>query len=143
MSAPWVAECATQGRDPGARNCHRQLVIGNCSADEGPGIVECLHRATARLVVEERIVGYLEEPRTETSFVLIARRREISLDQCILCQVIGVALIATTKGEQETAEGFLLTLYVGYEYVACHDYSAVTRFSSASISLASIFLLRR
>ena len=56
-----------------------ETVIGNCSADERPGIVERLHRATARLVVEKRIIGYLEEPRTETSFVLIARRREVSL----------------------------------------------------------------
>ena len=79
----------------------------------------------------------------KTAFVPIARRREISLDQCILRQVVGFALIAAAEGEQETAEGFLLALYMGYEYFACHGCCEMTRFSSASISLASIFLLRR
>ena len=113
-----------------------------CGADERTGIVECRHRATACLMVEECIVGYLEEPRAESSFVLIARRREVSLDQRILRQVIGIALVATAEGEQEATKGLLLTLYLSDENFAGHLFSAcdTNNFSSASISLASIFL---
>ena len=51
---------------------------------------------------------------------MIACRREISLDQSVLSQIDGIALVAAAEGEQEAAEGLLLTLYVDYEFVACH-----------------------
>ena len=92
--------------------------------------------------VEERVVGNLEEPRAEAASVLIACRREVSLHQRVLRQVVGIALIAAAKGEQEATKCLLLTLYQGDELLACHLFSAciTSDCSSASISLASIRL---
>ena len=90
-------------------------------ADECAGLVERLRRATARLVVEERVVGNLEKPRAEAPHVLIASRREVGLHQRVLRQVVGLALVAAAEGEQEAAKCLLLTLYLGYELVACHS----------------------
>ena len=112
------------------------------AADERPCFVERIHRPATRLMVEERVVGNLEKPGAEPSLFLIARRREVGLHQRVLRQVVGIALLATAESEQEATEGLLLTLYLGYEYVACHLLlaCAVSSCSSASISLASIFL---
>jgi len=62
--------------------------IGSRAADECPRLVDAIHGAASRLVVEESIVGYLEEPRAEPALVTITRQREVGLDQGILCQII-------------------------------------------------------
>ena len=46
--------------------------VGTGVADEPPCLVDALHCAATCLVVEERVVGNLEEPRTEPPLVLIA-----------------------------------------------------------------------
>ena len=56
----------------------------------------------------------------EILLVLIACRREISLDQCVLRQVICITFVAAAEGEQKTTEGILLTLNKGYEDFTCH-----------------------
>ena len=71
------------------------------AADECPCLINTLSRAQTCLVVQEVVVGNLEEPRAESAHVLIARTREIGFHQRILCQVVGIALVAATEGEQE------------------------------------------
>ena len=108
---------------------------GECSC-----FVDALRAAQAHLVVEERVVGNLEEPRTELPLVLITCAGEIGLHERILRQVVGIVFLATAEGEQEASECLLLTLNMGDKYVSCHEFaSAISFFSSASISLASIF----
>ena len=65
-------------------------------------------------------MGNLEEPGAELALVTIARQREVGLDQGILCQVIGITLVAAAQGEQETSQGLLLTLHMRYEDFAGH-----------------------
>ena len=114
--------------------------VGIGAANKCSCFVDALRAAQARLVVEECVVGYLEEPRTELPLVLIACAGKIRLHQCILRQVVGIVFLATAEGEQETSECLLLTLNMGDKYVSCHEFaSAISFFSSASISLASIF----
>ena len=74
----------------------------------------------AGTVVEEGVVGNLEEPGAELALVLIASRGEVGLDQRVLRQVVGFILVATAEGEQEASQGLLLALYVGYEFFAGH-----------------------
>ena len=50
-----------------------ELSISGGAADECPCLINTLCAAQARLVVEERVVGNLEELRTELPLVLIAR----------------------------------------------------------------------
>jgi hypothetical protein len=71
-------------------------------------------------VIQESVVGNLEEPRAELPFILIASRREIGLDQRVLCQIVGFVLIATAEGEQKASKCLLLALNMGYENFACH-----------------------
>ena len=90
------------------------------AADECPCLINTLSRAQTCLVVQEVVVGNLEEPRAESPHVLIARTREIGFHQRILRQVVGIALVAATEGEQEASQCFLLTFHLCYEYFACH-----------------------
>ena len=71
-------------------------------------------------MIKECVVGNLEEPRTEAPFVLIASRREISLHQRVLRQIVSIALVAAAEGEQEASECLLLTLHMCYENFAGH-----------------------
>ena len=75
----------------------------------------------AGTVVQEGVVGNLEEPRAELALVLITSRGEIGFDQRILCQVVGFILVTTAEGEQEASQCLLLLLYVGYENFASHS----------------------
>ena len=95
--------------------------LGGSVADKRSCLVDTLHRPTTRLVVEEGVVGDFVEPRAKPSLVLIACRGEVSLDQRILSQIIGIALVSTTESEQESSKGFLFALYMCYEYFASHD----------------------
>ena len=94
--------------------------IGSRAADECPRLVDAIHGVASRLVVEESVVGYLEEPRAELSFILIARQRKVSLDQGILCKIVGIVFVAAAQGEQETSQGLLLSLHMRYEDFAGH-----------------------
>ena len=98
-----------------------KAVIGSIRTDECAGIVECTGRACTCLVVEERVICNFEEPRAEMPAVLIAFRREISLHEGILCQVVRFVFVATAEGEQKTAKRVLLTLHMGYKLIACHN----------------------
>ena len=111
-------------------------------ANECPCCLDALHRATTRLVVEERVVGNLEEPRTELSLVLIPCRREVSLDQRILCQVVGIILLATAESKQEASECLLLTLNVGNEFFSCHGLSLLGQLTFFCFNLFGEHLLR-
>ena len=64
-----------------------------------PWVIDILHCPLACLVVEERVVGNLEEPRTELSLVLIAGTGEVSLHQRILRQVVGIVFLTTAESE--------------------------------------------
>ena len=94
--------------------------IGLGATDERTRLVDAIHRAASRLVVEEGVVGNLEEPRSEFSLVTIASQGEVGLDEGILCQIIGIALVAAAQGEQEASQGLLLTLNMRYEDFAGH-----------------------
>ena len=94
--------------------------IGSSAADERARLVNALHRAATCLVAEEGVVGNLEEPRSEFSLVTIASQGEVGLDEGILCQIIGIALVAAAQGEQEASQGLLLTLHMRYEDFARH-----------------------
>ena len=76
----------------------------------------------AGTVIQKGVVGNLEEPRAEFALVLIAVRGEIGLDQGVLRQVVCFILVPAAEGKQETSQCLLFTLYVGYEYIACHCY---------------------
>ena len=65
-------------------------------------------------------MGNLEEPGAEFPLILISCQREVGLDQGILCQVVGIALVAAAQGKQETSQGLLLTLHMRYEDIAGH-----------------------
>ena len=95
--------------------------VGRSVADNHACFLDTRHRTHARTVVEKGVMGNLEEPRAEEPSVLIACRREIGLHQRVLRQVVCVALVATTEGEQKAAKCLLLTLYMGYELIACHN----------------------
>ena len=86
-------------------------------------------------MVEERVVGNLEEPRAEPPPVLIARRREVGLHQGILCQVIGIVFVAAAEGEHEAPQGLLLTLHMADEYFACHGLRLFCQFSLLCLNL--------
>ena len=90
------------------------------AADKCPRFVEAFHRPATRLVVKEGVVSNFEEPRAETTLVLITCQREISLDQSVLCQIISIVLVATAQGKQEASQCLLLTLHVRYEYFSRH-----------------------
>ena len=94
--------------------------IGGRAADERPRLVQSFHRSAPRLVTEEGVMGYLEEPRAEFAFVSITRQRQIGFDQGVLGKVVGIILVATAQGKQETSQGLLLMLHMCYEDFACH-----------------------
>ena len=94
--------------------------IGLVTADEPAGFIDALHRAATRLMVEESVMGNLEQPRAETALLQITRRRDVSFDQGILGQVIGITLVTAAQGEQETSQGLLLSLHMRYEDFAGH-----------------------
>ena len=122
-----------------------KAAVGRGVTDKRPGLIDTLRSAKASLVVEKSIVGNSEEPRAEFSHVLIARAGEVCLHQCVLRQVVGIVFVATAEGEQEAPKCLLLTLNMGNKFFARHLPSAcfIIILSSASISLASIFLPRK
>ena len=94
--------------------------IGRSVADECPSLVEAFRGAATGLVVEEGVVCNLEQPRAKLSLFLITSRREVSLDQCILCKVVGFVLVAAAEVEQEAPKCPLLLFHKCYESFACH-----------------------
>ena len=95
-----------------------------------PPLGECLNgncinaysrRLLASPVTEERVMGNLEEPRTELSSIAKTRTGKVGLHQSILSQVVSLFLIATTECKQEASDCLLLTLHAGYELFSVHD----------------------
>ena len=77
--------------------------VGRSVADNHACFLDTRHRTHARTVVEKGVMGNLEEPRAEAPLVLIASTQELGLHQRILSEVVGIVLLATTEGEQETS----------------------------------------
>ena len=91
----------------------RETAVGRIGARERRCLVERRGCSQTCPVVEERVVGNLEEPRAEAASVLLACTGEVGLHQRVLRQVVGIALIAAAEGELEAAKGLLLTIYQG------------------------------
>ena len=77
--------------------------IGGRGTDERLGIVYALHDAATGTVIQERVVRNLEKPRPEPPLILIASTGEVCFHQRILGQIVGIALITTAEGKQETS----------------------------------------
>ena len=98
----------------------RKGSVGGSVADECPCLVEAFRGTATGLVVEEGVVGNLKQPRAEPPLLLIACRREVSLDQSVLRKVISFVLVAAAEVEQEAPKSLLLLFHKFYESFACH-----------------------
>ena len=94
--------------------------IGSTVTYQSPRLIQTLHRPATCLMIQERVVGNLEEPGTELPLLMIASRRDVSPHQRILSQVIRIILPATAEGKQEPSQSSLLTLHLCDEFFPGH-----------------------
>ena len=98
-----------------------KLSIEYRTTDKHSRLIETFRSLQASFVTEERVVGNLEEPRTELPSVTKARAGKVGLHQSVLRQVVRLVPVAAAKCEQEASECLLLTLHAGYELFSVHD----------------------
>ena len=96
------------------------FIVGVALANDSPCLIKALKCPLGSFVIEKCVLRNLEQPRTKASFVVIACRGEICLYQGILGYIVGIILVATALGEQETAECFLLVSNEFYKLLTCH-----------------------
>ena len=75
-------------------------------------------------MVQECVVGNLEQPGMELTLIVISAHGKISLDKCLLRQIVSFSGISTAQGKQKASEGILLVPYMCYELLAVHLFLA-------------------
>ena len=98
-----------------------EVGVGGRTTDKHSRLIDTFRSLQASFVTEERVVGNLEEPRTELSSIAKTRTGKVGLHQSVLRQVVRLVPVAAAEGEQEAPECLLLALHAGYELFSVHD----------------------